>query len=230
MHRTRTVHDVKPSAASVATLPSAQKVLPSNVRRFEQLMYLSLGLSLVEAPLEWNRFVAHFEGSASGAALAILLSYAIAVGLIWAVARQHQNWARWILLILASVSLPLSIGQFEPGAAPVLAGLLLAGEFLAWGSALYLIFTGNARRWFEISPSTCSKCGAVQYGSCSAFCTRCGTSLKLRYYNAPRARSGWKSIPLIVRLAIYAVSGMILLSVGFWLLMVVVIFGSHPHP
>ncbi len=193
-------------------------------------MYLSLGLGLVEAPLEWNRFVAHFEGSASGAAFTLFLSYAIAVGLIWAVARQHKNWARWTLLILASVSLLLSIRQFEPSAAPVLAGLLIAGEFLAWGSALYLIFTGNARSWFELAPSTCSKCGAVQYGSHSAFCTRCGTSLRLRYYNAPRARSGWKSIPLIVRLAIYAVSGMVLLSVGFWLLMVLAIFGSHPHP
>lgn len=193
-------------------------------------MYLSLGLGLVEAPLEWSRFVAHFEGSASGAAFAMFLSYAIAVGLIWAAARQHRNWARWILLILASMSLPLSIRQFEPSAAPALAGLLLAGEFLASGFALCLIFTGNARSWFALAPSTCSNCGAVQYGSHSAYCTRCGTNLKLRYYNAPRARSGWNSIPFIVRLAIYAVSGIVLLSVGFWLLMVLAIFGPHPPP
>jgi hypothetical protein len=31
-----------------------------------------------------------------------------------------------------------------------------------------------------------------------------------------------------VRLAVYAISGMVLLSFGFWLLMVLAIFGSHP--
>jgi Rubredoxin-like zinc ribbon domain (DUF35_N) len=89
--------------------------------------------------------------------------------------------------------------------------------------------------------STCSKCGAVQYSRRSGFCTRCGAALYERhnfhfarlprYHNAPRAISGWKSVPFIVRLAIYAVSGMVLLSVGFWLLMVLAIFGppsSHP--
>jgi hypothetical protein len=84
--------------------------------------------------------------------------------------------------------------------------------------------------------TACSKCGAVQYGRHSAFCTRCGASLHQRrfrlprfprYYEAPRAHSGWQSVPLIVRLAIYAISGMVLLSVGFWLLMVLAIFGSH---
>jgi nitrate reductase NapE component len=52
-----------------------------------------------------------------------------------------------------------------------------------------------------------------------------------RYHNAPRDLSAWKSVPFIVRLAIYAVSGMVLLSFGFWLLMVLAIFGPpSPHP
>lgn len=49
-----------------------------------------------------------------------------------------------------------------------------------------------------------------------------------RYHNAPRTQSGWQSVPLIVRLAVYAISAMVLLSFGFWLLMVLAIFGkSH---
>jgi hypothetical protein len=86
--------------------------------------------------------------------------------------------------------------------------------------------------------STCSRCGAFQYGRRSAFCTRCGAALYERhnfhfarlprYHNAPRTQSGWQSVPLIVRLAVYAISGMVLLSFGIWLLMVLAIFGSHP--
>jgi hypothetical protein len=37
---------------------SVQKNLPSNVARFEQLMYLSLGLAVIETILERDRFLA----------------------------------------------------------------------------------------------------------------------------------------------------------------------------
>ena len=37
------------------------KNLPSNVARFEQLMYLSLGLAVIETVLERDRFVANGE-------------------------------------------------------------------------------------------------------------------------------------------------------------------------
>lgn len=190
-------------------------------------MYLSLGLGLIDVPLEWDRFVADSQGSAGGAALGIIFSFAIAVLLIWQAARKRRNWARWVLLAIGALSIVPELQHFSGG---LLAGFCSLASFLTAGAGLFFVFTGDARNWFEAS-LTCSKCGAVQYTGRSAFCTRCGTSLKLRYYNAPPARSGWKSLPFIVRLAIYAVSGMVLLSVGFWLLMVLAIFGPHsPHP
>ncbi len=188
-------------------------------------MYFSLGLGLIDVPLEWNRFVADSQGSASAAAFGISLSYAIVVLLIWQAARKRRNWARWALLTIGVLGIVPELQHFSGGP---LAGFCSLASFLTAAVGLYFVFTGNARGWFE-SSRTCSNCGAVQYSGGSAFCTRCGTSLKIRYYNAPRAHSGWKSIPFIVRLAIYAVSGIVLLSVAFWLLMVLAIFESHPH-
>ena len=55
---------------------NVQKHLPSNVARFEQLMYLSLGLALVETVLEWNRILADAHGSVRLAGLVTLCFYA----------------------------------------------------------------------------------------------------------------------------------------------------------
>ena len=53
----------------------------------------------------------------------------------------------------------------------------------------------------------CARCGAPRYGWRSGFCTCCGSSSfrSQRRYNAEAPRSGWKSLPIIVRLAIYIV-------------------------
>jgi hypothetical protein len=45
---------------------SVQKHLPSNVARFEQLMYLSLGLALVETMLELNQIFAAARAGLAG--------------------------------------------------------------------------------------------------------------------------------------------------------------------
>ena len=89
-----------------------------------------------------------------------------------------------------------------------------------------------------VAYATCSKCGAAQYSRLGAFCTRCGATLYQRidfrfarlprYHGAPRTHSGWQSVPFIVRSAIY---GIILLSVGLWLLVILAIFVPHsPRP
>jgi len=206
---------------------SVRKHLPSNVGRFQQLMYLSLGLSLIEAPLEsneWDRLVAD-TGSAYFAVFAALFIYAFAVLLIWQAAREHKNWARWVLLILFALSLLATFRHFEPSARfNLLAGILIAGEFLAWGAALFLIFTGNGRSWFEPF-FTCSKCGEVQYSRDSAFCTRCGSSTFRavgRSYNVEAPRTGWKSLPFIVRLAIYIVCIPPIIGAAFWAILILI--------
>jgi hypothetical protein len=60
-------------------------------------------------------------------------------------AREHKNWARWVLLILYAIALPASV-QSDLTLIPV---ILWAGQFLAAAVALFLIFTGDARAWFD---------------------------------------------------------------------------------
>jgi hypothetical protein len=68
----------------------------------------------------------------------------------------------------------------------------------------------------------CAICGAPSYARRSAFCTRCGSSdFTRRSYGAPsRERSSWKSLPLMVRFAIYVTCIPILIGAAVWALFI----------
>jgi hypothetical protein len=126
---------------------SVQKHLPSNVARFEQLMYLSLGLAVIETILERDRFLANGHSS-----LRLLVSvawyvYAFVALCIWQAAREQKNWARWALLILFATTLPALL---ESGLT-LIEAILRFAQFFLIAAALFLIFTGSARPWFERS-------------------------------------------------------------------------------
>lgn len=74
-------------------LSRAAAHLPSNVARFEQLMYLSVGLGLVEVASDWNEFTADIGniGGVRVAVFAVLYLFAFFVLLIWQAAREHQK-------------------------------------------------------------------------------------------------------------------------------------------
>jgi hypothetical protein len=128
------------------------KHLPSNVARFELLMYLSLGIGVIVSTLQWSQTVA-MSAPLGGAGFAIFVQafvLAFMVLFIWLVARRHKNWARWLLLILFVLGLPFYfrvLGQMlrlNPTA-----GNLSVVQVLAQTVAQFLIFTGNARDWFH---------------------------------------------------------------------------------
>jgi hypothetical protein len=125
----------------------AVRSLPSNVARFEQLMYLALGLAVIETALEWNQIFAAAHGSVRLAVFVALYFYAFLALCIWQAAREHKNWARWILLIFFAIALPPSVRLDLP----LIAVILRASQFLAAATALFLIFTGDARAWFDRS-------------------------------------------------------------------------------
>ena len=89
--------------------PSA--VRPSNVVRFEQLMYLSLGIAAFQWPFQWNQSVAKFHDLGVGATFVLFVftvAFAIRVLLIWLVARRRKDSARKLLMamfVISSVSL-----------------------------------------------------------------------------------------------------------------------------
>src|SRR5215472_18758555 len=96
--------------------PSA--VRPSNVVRFEQLMYLSLGIATFQWSLQWNQSVATFRHLGGARFVLFVYTFALAtrVLLIWLIARRRRDWARRLLaamFFLSSLSLirqPMDIG------------------------------------------------------------------------------------------------------------------------
>jgi hypothetical protein len=130
--------------------------LPSNVARFEQLMYLSLGVAFIGWALSWNRLVAIARpvGGAYFVLFTLLFSVAFMMFLIWLVARRRKNWARWLLLIIGVLGLPSYISRLPQLLhAQPLAGGLSAAQLPIQAIALLLVFTGNAREWFKRTPT-----------------------------------------------------------------------------
>jgi hypothetical protein len=123
-----------------------QKHLPSNVARFEQLMYLSLALAVIETILERDRFLAENDNVRLLVSVAWYV-YAFVALCIWQAAREHKNWARWALLVLFAATLPASL---ETGLT-LTEAILRVAQFFLVVAALFLIFTGNARPWFDRS-------------------------------------------------------------------------------
>jgi hypothetical protein len=129
---------------------------PSNVAHFEQLMYLSLAIGLINSALTWNHSVAQaFKlGGAYFVLFIQIFVFAFIVMFIWLIARRRKNWARWVLLVLFVLGIPASvrlIGQWlrlEP-----LVGALSVVQSLLQVVALVSVFTGNARDWFKRTPA-----------------------------------------------------------------------------
>ena len=122
--------------------------MPPNVARFEQLMYLSLGIGIVNSALQYQSI-----SSQVGVAFTLIIQaivFGIMVLLIWLIARRRANWARWALLVLfllgTVASIPILSGLLQTIS---LAGILSIAQLFIQGMALYLIFTGNVAAWFK---------------------------------------------------------------------------------
>jgi hypothetical protein len=126
--------------------------MPSNVARFEQLMYFSIALGVIGSALQWNQLV--LRADAVGGAAFVLVVQGIVISseilLIWLIARRRKNWARWMALISFLVGIPFSVNAyidlFQNNA---FAGILSTVQDLLQMIALFLIFTGDARDWFQ---------------------------------------------------------------------------------
>ncbi len=121
--------------------------LPSNVRRFAQLMCFSVVLGFTGAVmLNWHLPGDAFREAAlfAGAISAVLLLFT------WLIAGWHANWARWALLTVYLLGL---IGYvYDPA---ILADAnwrvmpLAIAQAGIQAIALLLIFTGNGAAWFR---------------------------------------------------------------------------------
>jgi hypothetical protein len=147
----------KPSDASIANSSLSTfgaKDLPRNVQLFEQLMYLASMLAIVATAL--TGFPPLWNENPFAAVVAFIL---VIVFWLWIwrffitqTTRQHRNWARWVWLTLGVGNLMLAVADFQQDG--WLDGLFVLAIALTWAAAVFFVFTGDARSWFENGPTS----------------------------------------------------------------------------
>jgi O-antigen ligase len=123
--------------------------VPTNVRRFEALLYASLMLdALSVAVQDRTPTIDMTEQMIMTATLLAGGMILLLVYFVWLAARWRKNWPRWVLaaaLVLSVISLVQVIGQkgleFDSGIEVISCALTAAG--------LYVSFTGDAVGWFD---------------------------------------------------------------------------------
>ena len=123
--------------------------VPSNVRRFEALLYASLMLDALSVAMQDR--TPNAEMTEQMIMTATLLAGGMILLLVYFVrlaARHRKNWPRWVLaaaLVLSVMSLGQIIGEkglaFDSGIEIISCALTAMG--------LYLSFTGDAVGWFN---------------------------------------------------------------------------------
>ena len=123
--------------------------VPSNVRRFEALLYASLMLDALSVAAQDR--TPNAEMTEQMIMTATLLAggmILLLVYFVWLAAQHRKNWPRWALaaaLVLSVISLIQVIGeagvQLDSGIEVVSCALTAAG--------LYFSFTGDAVGWFN---------------------------------------------------------------------------------
>ena len=124
--------------------------VPFRVVNFERLMYASIVLALFQTTLYWGSITEEFQDiEPETGAWTIVIYTAVLCLLTWQVAREHENWARWTLLLLGVMGLLAPHHQHSSLHRTLLYEALGYGAWITEAVALLLIFTGDARDWFE---------------------------------------------------------------------------------
>jgi drug/metabolite transporter (DMT)-like permease len=123
--------------------------VPSNVQRFEALLYASLMLDAVSVAVQDRTPTIEMTdqmimtGTLLVGGMILLLVY-----FVWLAAHSRKNWPRWVLaaaLVLSVISLGQIIG--EKGIELDSAIEIVSCVLTVFG--LYFSFTGDARGWFN---------------------------------------------------------------------------------
>ena len=126
--------------------------MPSNVKDFAVLCYLSLLLGIAASVFTFqeNAVMAARVGGAAFIIIVQVFTFGFLALLFWLIAFRHQNWARWLLLVMFVLGLPFALIALpaQLSASPIKAGASIVQTVLQ-AVALYLVFTGNAKEWFR---------------------------------------------------------------------------------
>jgi len=129
---------------------------PSSIVMFDRLFLASLAVSLVSLALNYGVIAQQFAGTPEMAAIGVgvgffagilAVSYAISLLLWFLVAHKASNVAKWILVVLAAISL-ISLPGMLGGPWDLTAILGLASYVLEI-AALGFLFRDDARAWLR---------------------------------------------------------------------------------
>ena len=127
---------------------------PRSIAAFETLFLSSIAIGFVQAVLGWEELVrrAEAEGRGGGAVLALLaLTFFILGASALLVSRGRMASAKWALVILCAIGLPLFFVSLGRGTMVGWLPLALGQAALQVGS-LALLFTHEAREWLKGGP------------------------------------------------------------------------------
>jgi putative effector of murein hydrolase LrgA (UPF0299 family) len=140
----------------MSEFPAYRFNLPRNVRLFAWLWCGSWLVSAADFLLPhslWNTNAKSWPHDIPIAVPIAILGFVVAFNcfLFWAAVWRRSNLARWFLLTLFVLPLPLEIGNIlNHGFALAQSGLGLAAT-LAQGVGFIFLFSGDARAWFRQS-------------------------------------------------------------------------------
>lgn len=123
--------------------------LPRNVRRFQALLYASLGLDALSVAFQDRVIAGEITGSV------ILMAHVIAAALIVTLmylvqlaAEERRNWPRWLLVASLGLSV-LSLIQIVGDGGLELDSAIEVVSCALTAVGLYYSFTGDAKGWFD---------------------------------------------------------------------------------
>ena len=123
--------------------------VPTNVRRFEALLYASLMLDALSVAVQDRTPTSEMtEQMIMTATLLAGGMILLLVYFVWLSARWRKNWPRWVLaaaLVLSVISLGQILGEkgLELDSAIEIVSCVLTGV------GLYFSFSGDAQGWFN---------------------------------------------------------------------------------
>ena len=131
---------------------------PASIDLFDKLYLTSFVISILQAAVSFKENSANLQADPATAQLGfgsefllamLLISFSISFLLWFLVARRASNIAKWILVILSAISIPMIVASFPTVAASgtIVVLLTLITTVLSLASIVCL-FRRDARDWF----------------------------------------------------------------------------------
>jgi RsiW-degrading membrane proteinase PrsW (M82 family) len=119
---------------------------PVHIVWFERIIFVTLALGMLNTALTWQQLTA-----VSGPTLLLFVQgviLAVMVTLTLLISRRHSKIAKWVMVGLFLLGLPMFLSSLAAGqhrGVAVIVAAQVIGQAVAYG----LLFTSSSRRWFK---------------------------------------------------------------------------------